>query len=412
MGVNFVKLFIKVIQRIFYFIHCSFFVFTKKPASKEVDCILMSALVNRGLVKNNYLFSQLLDVIYDELRSQGCNVLSIGSEYDNFYSQKNYYGNPINLNNYYKKKYFTYTLKNIFKIKNFNEFFLDEVLSLFKTKYLISIQPSKELCKVCSMKNIIVFDMQHGVIGDKHNNYYAKDKNFKKNKSEWPNYILCWNKNYADWVDSNLSDFTKSIIIGNPNLMNTNCNFTNSLDFHFIKNNFSKVVLVSLGRNLKYYKFSNDYGITKALIHSIKRNKNIFWLVKIHPFTIRNNKKEIYSLLNNEFHDENNIDWINSSEIPLNQLLGYIDLHITSISATIIEASLFGITSGVLSNKSLIQQLFPVEYKDNYIKCINDDETSITDFVNNYNIPPKNLLINEYHSNFLNFINDIVKKNI
>lgn len=409
MGIILDNILFKITRKLIYLIHCSFYILTDKPVNKEVDCILMCALVNRGLDKNKFLYSQLIDFIYDDLIIKGSSVLSIASEYDNFISKKNYYGNPINLNSYYKKYYFIIFFKNIFYKTNFKEFFFEKIFEIYKTKYFISIQPSKELCIVGRRKNIIIFDLQHGVIGDINNSYYSKTN---KQFTQWPNYILCWNENYSNWINSNLNGFTKSIIIGNPNLLMKETNEYGILNFESIKIKYNKVILVSLGRSLKFYNFENEFGITKALINTINNNSNIFWLLKIHPYTLRNKERYVLNFLNKIFKHQKNIDWLLTSRIPIKHLLTNIDLHITTVSATIIEASLLGIKTGVLSNENLIKNLFPVEYNSSDIVCIDNNEESINNFISNDNFSRKKVFNNDYEINYSNFINDIVNKSI
>ena len=173
----------------------------------KCDCLLVCGKVNRGLIINNKLYSQILDTIGDELNNLEVNTVSIGWEHENFRIEKSFYGKSLNLSLKLLSKRLLYKISSIYKNNPpfLEEFYLD-LFAEIQPKYIIGILPSIQLCISAKKLGIKVFDIQHGVIGSYENEFYTLKYREKYFQNGWPDYILKWNKNTDDCVNKNLKN--------------------------------------------------------------------------------------------------------------------------------------------------------------------------------------------------------------
>ena len=384
------------------------------------DCLLMCGKVNRGLVVNNKLYGQLIDTIGDELSNENINVFSIGSEHEKFDIQDDFYGNQINL------KYFLFTRLLIYKVKKvlsflklttlkieFLEYFYDNLFIKIKPKFIIGILPSPNLCISAKKNRITVYDLQHGVIGDFENEYYTIAYRRKYNQKGWPNYILTWNSSTEEWVSKNLYEYTSAINIGNPLLIKFN---NNQLYDSYIRSNksyFQKYffcdkikILLTLGYGLKKYGADSDYGLTKELIYIIKNYPDFNWFIRLHPVTLIKSNLNLIQILESEFNKcKNRVEWELTSILPLPVILKNTNIHISTISATCLEAAQYGIKTGMLAPLEVIYKFYNSEIDNKLVIPLVNNSEQIIKFITTQNIQNSNSNIDD--TNYFNFINKL-----
>ena len=385
----------------------------------KCDCLLVCGKVNRGLIINNKLYSQILDTIGDELNNLEVNTVSIGWEHENFRIEKSFYGKSLNLSLKLLSKRLLYKISSIYKNNPpfLEEFYLD-LFAEIQPKYIIGILPSIQLCISAKKLGIKVFDIQHGVIGSYENEFYTLKYREKYFQNGWPDYILTWNQNTSDWVNKNFNKYTDSFCIGNP--MTIKFNNTDINDF-YKKNNINfynqylyhnnKKILLTLGYNLTKYGLNSQYGLTKELIDVIKKTDDYLWLIRVHPVILRSKNSELIEILNQEFYKiKNRVEWELSSTLPLPIILKEVDFHITTISATCIEADLYGIKTGMLADEKVINSLYQTEVSTGVVFSIKNNTNEILKTINGIMINSKNKNITD--TNFKKFINGIKNKTL
>lgn len=352
----------------------------------KCDCLLVCGKVNRGLIINNKLYSQILDTIGDELNKIGVSTVTIGSEHENFKIEKSFYGIVIDLSLVLLQKRFFYKILNFSNngISFLEKFYLD-IFKILKPKYIIGILPSPHLCISAKKLGIKVFDIQHGVIGSYENEFYTLKYREKYFQNGWPDYILSWNQDTSDWINKNLNKYTNSFCIGNPAIIKFNEISINgfykeqNLEYYnqYLYNN-KKKILLTLGYDLIKYGVNSQFGLTKELVEVIKQSENYCWLIRIHPVILRYKNNDLIKILNKEFYNiKSRVEWNLSSTLPLPIILKEIDFHITTISATCLEADLYGIKTGMLADIEIIQLLYKSEFDNKSVFPIRNNVNDI-----------------------------------
>ena len=83
------------------------------------------------------------------------------------------------------------------------------------------------------------------------------------------------------------------------------------------------------------------------------------------------------------FRNCKNVFWDDISNFPLPLILKLTDIHLTSFSAVTIEASFFGIKTGLLYGKvDLLHEYFSNEIGNGHAEIINNNYESILKWIN------------------------------
>jgi hypothetical protein len=234
---------------------------------------------------------------------------------------------------------------------------IDVYYRIFKKtspKIIIGILPSVEMCIAAHRLNIVVFDLQHGIIDTSRKESYYSNSKRKFNQPEcWPDHILVRNQFSFEKVKNDFK-FSTPILIGNLNKYFYQNIYTEGKENQAVfEDNSKPVVVFSLQPiyPLDFEKENSMEGIIfpNALYQQIKENKFNF-LIKLHPSQIQH--PMLFEKHNNAFKKLffglGNIDYEICNKYPLDHSFAYSNLHITFNSASIFDAMDYGIVSIVL----------------------------------------------------------------
>jgi len=193
----------------------------------------------------------------------------------------------------------------------------------------------------CKESGVISIDIQHGQQGE-YNIAYGKWNKIPENGFEvLPNYFWCWGKEEVSAIESwNHKTKNHRAIIGGNLLVNEFLNNESRLSKYYeikIKNK------VQSGKKNILLSLQLVHGLTDLFINAINSSPdNWFWWIRLHP-DMKTNKKEVQKKLHLLRTKNWNIS--DATNLPLYALLKYMDVHVTSWSAVVLEAEMFGISS-------------------------------------------------------------------
>ena len=190
------------------------------------------------------------------------------------------------------------------------------------------------------------------------NPYYYSNRRHVFEPGVLPSGVLCWD-NISTGVLEQSPLFSHCDIrkIGNPWFIRF---AEGAPDDHLVREAASKlqldtnkgpIILVTLQYNL--HKYASDYVpeglMADALRQVIINNSQYTWLVRLHPSHMHDaDRPEVLSYIEEHFGTMDNVIWDRASKAPIPMLLKLIALHLTHFSSTTIEASWFGVPTGLL----------------------------------------------------------------
>lgn len=212
------------------------------------------------------------------------------------------------------------------------------------------------LISACKRLNIPVVDIQHGVQGDYHYSYGSFEKVPSNGYTLLPDYFYVWSdfekKTIKKWKPSNIG-----VLVGGNNYLqiwkdsssSEVLEFTNFLKKKYHLDRYSKIIL---------YTVHPEEGFDESIIEAIKNSpKDWLWFVRLHP-----KRGEMLE------YTESRIGEVKCSYaikdvhlLPLYSLLKVVDIHVTGVSSTVMEAAEFGV-------KSVINQKEALDKYEEYIK--------------------------------------------
>ena len=348
------------------------------------DILFLCSDLDRNFVYNGLFYSPIIDSLNQLLSKINYNTLSINYPLSNLKISK-IFGNVISVNGIMSR---AIILNKFFKRGNFIIKAWQKILIKNQPKIIVGILPPPELCLAANSLNIKVIDLQHGVISDE--GYYGQLYRKDFNNKGWPDWILCWDNKSYDWVKKNINQ-VKTKVIGNiwasrflfidaKDEMINNIFSSNNIENYIDKKN----ILITLQWDSDYLSHKNNFGLSNELIDIIHNNNEINWLIRFHPIQTKTlGNKVLFNHMSYIFRNCNNVFWDDISNFPLPLILKLTDLHLTSFSAVTIEASFFGIKTGLLYGKvDLLHEYFSNEISNGHAEIINNNHESILKWIN------------------------------
>lgn len=357
---------VKIIQRFYDIIEIVKFVMLKKT---KVDFLLLGAdhfntvqkennlSVNKYFLpfRRNYTTSKIIEINYSSYRTS-------------LISEKIIYTNSLLLlGKLYSKKsgnlqilsdpYFLSIIREFSILTGFEEsFYLSKIkeklnsielyIAVFN-RIVQKFRPTviRELCYyntplfalnyLANKYDIQIADMQHGGVGADHPMYNFKNLNTKLNTI--PKSFIVWDEVTHDYLVSIFSSNCGYSIKNEGNLW---LNYIIESDTYKISG--SKIILYTM-----QYPYFED-----SIIESIRETRSDYkWWIRMHP-RYQSRKKELISQLKNEGLLEK-VEFDNSNKLPLPILLQKSTVHISAFSGSIIEASIIGVPSIIISETGL-----------------------------------------------------------
>ncbi len=370
---------------------------------------------NRGFTWGDLKYAPLTDTIKDRLDRLNVSTISINAPYSD--ERQNVYGNPCNINGLMARAELLSKFKSVIWSKQrFRGAVINAwsiVLDRISPIVVIGIQPSIELCIAAKEKGIWIADLQHGVIDGE--GYYGIDARSDFDQKGWPSTILCWDKKSAEWLNIHVGNLVDTVIIGNPWVARFINKRKEDMLVEYVVQLYANPhydrpkILVSLQWGDLYHRHKPT-GVPIELLKIIKNKElNYDWFIRVHPVLMNDlGVANIYKEFESEFASMNNVSWVRPTELPLPIILDQIDLHITFTSSVTIEASWFGVRTGLLAvSPDEQQQWFDAEISGGYADVIELEQVCIQSWIE-CNIATKKRMKNKINfASFDSFIDDV-----
>jgi hypothetical protein len=264
---------------------------------------------------------------------------------------------------------------NFLKEKNYSVSLPDEkrlstilfIIQLFEEyfkKILLQIKPSvgfvvsyyNPICMAfnlaCYRLSVPSIDIQHGMQGEYHGAYAGWMKTPKKGYELLPSYFWCWSKNEEKTIRkwSKKIPSHKPIVGGNFYLQQWRAKSDGVVKFY--DEQMKKLVHKSnILVTLSPIEEDNIILLEKLFKVTKKFSSEYKWWIRVHP-TMLQRRKEIKYLI--QKHAVKNCEVDLATEFPLYALLRFMQVHITSLSSSVLEAKEFGVYSLIVSENGAL----------------------------------------------------------
>lgn len=308
---------------------------------KAADVIICSGDANKSYIYKDKFYSFLLDPLAEYLKSKNYKLVAISKPGSKYYKDQTYMG-YLNIN----REFFRSKIKNYFSSIDEEILFWKKILKKIRPKIIICHQPLPALCFAAKQSNIMIADLQHGLIS----NLVYYNLNNPYGKKGLPNLFLCWDKISRDYLKKILPNFL-TYIVGNPWISKFEKNNSNNfieLENRKLKSIISKrpVILVTLQFKKGETKIID---IPKHVLKSLEILISKGWdcWVKFHPAHVKEfSKRSLYKSWDNYTNlkiNSNNVFDVTNNVLP--HLFRFTNVHITDHSACIIESKMMKINS-------------------------------------------------------------------
>jgi hypothetical protein len=401
----------------------------------KIDILLVDHDGHRSYDFEGRKYAPLIDSFQDSFDSSKVKFLTVAEPYSKIIGAKAY-GYVIDFNGSFARASVYRQFRLLFKKEKYPGQFgytnvWNTILEKTKPKLIISIMPSESLCFAAHTHGILIADLQHGIIADKHPWY---GQSFKENmiKKCLPDYYLCWNQESADvllkWT---VNKAIQVRVIGNPwfikyrQSQGTDFFQRNIKESTFKRSNNLPTILITLGWGFMHYNteylskqyakqitFEQEAGFSIALLNVIcEYHAKFNWKIRLHPVQLNGAEfKIIDAFLFKNFNDFQNVDWIECSKLPLPFVLENIDLHITFCSTIVSEATLFGVRSAILvpypTPADWLESYFQSDIKNGFANFIFNEHEEILNWITS-NLNMRKEYSNVQDNDYYEFINDV-----
>jgi hypothetical protein len=322
---------------------------------KPADVLFWCHDNHRVVIVNGKKYAPLIDTLIDHIKEEFSHI-TLAGPFSKYFGDA-CYGNVVMYNRTLLFSYVYRLLKTrSFSIQNVNSdpvvIAWIKILKRIRPKAIIGITPSPELCIAARSLDIWIADMQHGILAP--GNFYDVKKRSNINQQGWPDMILCWDQFSKDFVDVNLSEYVKSLVIGNPALFSK---ANKELVLSEVKDDSKKSEQISVLVTLTWHLpelYADDtcfkaIGMPMGLSEFIKIHGSFCnWNLRLHPAQVTKRKNEVFQNLNDLFKGMPNVNWETSNNETLFDSLNKCSVHITFDSASSREAAMKGIKTAIL----------------------------------------------------------------
>lgn len=212
-------------------------------------------------------------------------------------------------------------------------------------------------CMACNQMKIECVDIQHGIAGASDHVQYSKWEKIPKNNyyNCMPSCFWCWSVEDANAINAwNDGKNNLNTIVGGKtiNLLWKN---QSSEIVRYYQKKFDEIF--DKKRSLILLTLQPIVEYPEWLVELIKESKNyLYWGIRQHPTINEKQKKFIRRIECLE-----NVNWKDTTKIPLEILLQNVDVHITGFSSVILDAEEFGVKSIMLDKLS--RERFMLQFK-------------------------------------------------
>lgn len=348
---------------------------------KAADVIICSGDTNKSYIYKDKFYSFLLDPLAEYLKSKNYKLIAISKPGSKYFKDQTYLG-YLNIN----REFFRSKIKSHFSSSDEEIFFWKKVLKKIRPKIIIYHQPLPALCVAARQSNIMIADLQHGLISNlvyyNLNNPYEKDG--------LPNLFLCWDKISRDYLKKILPNFP-TYVLGNPWISKfdeKNSNKFIEIENRKLKSIISKrpVILITLQFKKGETKIID---IPKHVLKSLEILISKGWdcWVKFHPAHVKEfNRKSLYKRWDKYTNLKFNSGYIfDVTDVVLPQLFRFANVHITDHSASIIESKIMRTNSYFWSeDKNMINNLIKPYLNKTFVNKAPKDVKNLVKVLNKH----------------------------
>jgi hypothetical protein len=383
------------------------------------DFVLFCHDADRSLLKDERVYSPIADSFAQDLTKIGFSILQISLPYSEI-KQNQTWANALKLNRYFLFFHFFDYLFNLVFYKNisfFRSLFYILIFKLVKPKSVIAIGATHEMCiasKVCKIKLV---EIAHGMgitpIP------WGWDK---RSLRELPDGIICFdNVSSKTFLSLNcvhvvtmMHPFVKYFLSAR-----TKSSLPCEWKVKKIHSGYDKEILVTLswGYAGEYGKKSCFDGILpnkicyESLLDAIECTKGkILWRLRLHPVHLRSSRYFwVVNFVANIAKKFSNVEWEESSRLPLLSILAKCKGHISMLSTSAYEAAYLGVSSlllcPTLRNGREYSEMFLDLENLGYVKKSSADLQEILSWVNTIELKKPIQGDEKFNSNFCEVIN-------
>lgn len=331
----------------------------------EADVLFVCHDADRGFEFNRKQYSQILDSLNEMVASERMSTITIVSPFSKIHGDAAF-GNVWLVNGTIARAYLVRVISSLFRWRSDGDndsvvAAWSRILRKIKPGVILGIQPPRELCIAAKGLGIWVADVQHGILAD--HGYYGLKNRKKYDDYGWPDALLAWDEESANWINAESDGVVEGIAIGNP----WHLRFIYPRDEDLIVNQFKsppliddvgRPILVTLTWGVDYYGNYPEIGIPRALIDLMRSNQPQYnWWIRIHPVQLSSpNCEKTLNTLQDLFGRCSNVSWGECSKQPLPFILNCVALHITMMSSVTIEAEWYGVKTALLYDDTIFLQ--------------------------------------------------------
>lgn len=378
----------------------------------ECDVLFICHDVDRSLTLNKMAYSPLIDSILDDFQNQGLKCSSFSLPLSKLVGKKGY-NYPYSANKLYLITRLISRIKFVSHLLEIN--FYEIILKKGKPKVVITIGSNPELAK--SVKKIQSYHIEvlHGM------GYERIEWGWEfLNAKELPHEIMTLDHTSFKVFKPLESKGVKISFIPHPFLRKFLGNHNIPSEWKLSPSKkYSKQILVSLqwGYSGEIKELSDilENGLYFRVIEDlIVKRPEILWRFRLHPFQNRQKKysktkKQMVSLTSKY----ENIEWVESTNLPIPSILELCIGHLTMSSMTSYEAAYFNVPTFALCPTLKPNGHFCNMFKDLVEKGIltkgEPEFETLNNWINLLGVREKRLSLNETDL-YNKSINRIVKK--
>lgn len=321
----------------------------------SADFILFCHDVDRSLVRDDRIFSPIMDFFSQDIKMNGFSVIQISLPFSTV-RKDHTWGNSFKLNRFFLAaklidkaiQHFSKSKKNYFEILLYKH-----IYNTVNPKCVVAIGSSHAMCvsaKICNVKTV---ELIHGM------GITPIPWGWNTRRTEeLPHYVVCF-----DAVSKKTFELLNGILV----LLMTHpfvsyffrfgVSCACPQDWHPRKSSgkFDKEILVTLSwgyaqDNAEFDGILSNGLYFSELLEVISATKNsILWHFRIHPVHLRSEKYSwVIEHVENIASLYSNIEWKDSSVLPLLSVLSSCTGHISMLSTSTYEAALIGVPSLLL----------------------------------------------------------------
>jgi hypothetical protein len=335
---------------------------------KPCDVLLVRHDNDCGYTFHNKAYAHIIDSFGELCTKRGLTIGSVATPFSKLIGDKAYHS-PVSYNQSFSILYIFGKVIQLIRRQNISSEWIGsrklnlwcKILEKSSPKWVVGIQPDEFLCRAGKIKNIPIYDLQHGVISDE-NPWYGEIYRNTTSIKNLPDGFLCWDdQSVATILKWAHNKGIKVIKIGNPwfirffRIQPEDLLVNEALAEGQGIDDKRPCIIVSLqwGLAIEY----PDRIFNGVMVDALEKvilgtEKNYNWILRLHPVQMRSTEREyVLNYLKITFGAKRIELWIKASELPLPVVLQKADLHITDSSTVVIEAAWLGIRNGLLSEQ-------------------------------------------------------------